>query len=539
MVIPTKQLPNISALVYDYFYSYQKVQEFYNGNFRDLTAFQRQVDKVQSRRLQRESLQAILKEQNQNYGCSEQTLGNINKLVEEQACAVVTGQQVGLFSGPLYTIYKALTAIKLTAYLNQTCKGCFVPIFWLASDDHDIAEINHITLLNKNNEIEDVRYQSHLSNNKIPASKIFLTPEILNCIQHLEDLIHDSEFKEEIISHLSEAYQPGRSFTEAFAVWMMRLFKPYGLIFIDASHPSLKELGKKVFHYEIAEDSPSSQQAIETSNKLKQAKYNSQIQLHKGILNVFFAEQERQTIQLKDGVFCIKDTQQSYKKDEFLAMLGKKPHIFSPNVLLRPIYQDSLLPTVAYIGGPAEIAYFAQMKGVYESFDLPMPIIYPRKTITLIEKKIDKVLKNYDLQIQYIWQNVDRIINEIAKKQIPDSIEKALSVATVHLELDFEFIKQEILAFEPALENSTDATLRKLNQQFKFLEEKILQASKKRKGIVIQHIHKALNNLYPNHRLQERVFNIAPFLIKYGYAFTDRLYKAIDINNHDHQIIKL
>lgn len=538
-MILTKQLPNISPLVHDYCYCYNKVGEFYNGNFRDLAELQHQTERVKSRDLQRKQLAAILKEQNQNYGCGRQTFRNINKLFQDQACAVVTGQQVGLFSGPLYTIYKALTAIKLAEYLNQNGKGSFVPIFWLASDDHDFAEINFIKLLNKNSRIEEVHYKSFSSNIKIPASKILLTPEIFECIQDLKDLTHDSEFKQEIILHLSEAYKPGRSFAEAFAKWMTRLFKSYGLIFIDACHRGLKELGKNVFFHEIAENSPSTKCAIETSRKLKQDKYNSQIQLRKGILNVFFAEQERQTIQLKDSDYNIKGTQHTYKRDELLALLEKKSHIFSPNVLLRPIYQDALLPTVVYIGGPAEIAYFAQMKGVYESFRLPMPIIYPRKTITVIEKKIDKILKNYNLKVQDMWQNVDKIINEIAKKQIPKSIDKVFSVATSHLEQDFKSIKQEIMAVEPTLKNSTDVTLRKINQQFKFLEKKILQASKKRNDIMTQQLHKTKNNLYPTNRLQERVLNIVPFLIKYSYSFIDKLYRAIDINNHDHQIIKL
>lgn len=537
--IPTKELPSISPLVYDYYYTYNKVGEFYNGNFRNLAALHHQTERVKSNDYKREQLAVILKEQNQKYGCDGQTLGNINKLVQDQAYAVVTGQQVGLFSGPLYTIYKALTAIKLAEHLNKNGKGCFVPIFWLASDDHDFVEINHIKLLDNNNRIEEVHYQSHSSNIKIPASKILLTPEIPKCIQHLIDLTHDSEFKQEIISHLSEAYKPGRSFAEAFAKWMTRLFKSYGLIFIDACHPGLKELGENVFHNEIVENSPSTERAIETSKKLKKNKYDSQIQLHNGILNVFFAEQERQTIQLKDGDYHIKGTHQSYKRNELLSLLEKKPHIFSPNVLLRPIYQDTLLPTVAYIGGPAEIAYFAQMKGVYESFRLPMPIIYPRKTITLIEKKVYSVLKKYNLNVQDMWQNIDKLINEITKKQIPKSIEKVFSKTISHLEQDFKSIKKEMISLEPTLKISADVTFGKINQQYKYLEKKILQASKKRNKIVTQQLNKAKNNLYPTNHLQERVFNIVPFLIKYSYSFIDKLYSEIDINNHDHQIIKL
>ncbi|MCJ7579759.1 MAG: bacillithiol biosynthesis cysteine-adding enzyme BshC, partial [Candidatus Aminicenantes bacterium] len=333
-------MPEISSLVHDYFYSYPEVDEYYNGDFRNLAAFQKQTEKIELSQLSRKRLTAILKEQNLDYGCGRKTLDNIDQLAQDQTCAVVTGQQVGLFSGPLYTIYKSLTAIKLSEYLNENANGCYVPIFWLASDDHDFAEIDHIKLLNKDNRVEEIRYQSLSSKTKIPASKILLTSEISRCIQLLKDLTPDTEFKLEILIHLSEAYTSGRLFSEAFAKWMTQLFKSFGLIFIDASHPGLKDLGKRIFFHEISKNSPSTLKAMEASEKLKQDKYKSQIQLREGRLNLFFTEQERLTIQFDDEHYRIKGSPKTYKRDELLALVEKKPHLFSPNVLLRPIYQD-------------------------------------------------------------------------------------------------------------------------------------------------------------------------------------------------------
>jgi len=539
MVIPTNKLPNISSLANDYFYEYDKVSEFFTANFRDPTAYSLQTEKVRSRDLPRERLAAILKEQNLSLGCGAQTIGNIKKFVQDRACAVVTGQQVGLFSGPLYTIFKALTAIKLAESLNQTSLGCFVPVFWLASDDHDFEEINHITLLDKENQIEDIKYQGFSSTLKKPVSKIVLSAEISNCIQQLNDLTRDSEFKQEILSQLGEAYQPGRSFAEAFAQWMTRLFKSYGLIFIDAAHPDLKELGKDVFYTEIAQNSPSTQRALETSRKLRQKNYNTQIQLHEGILNLFLVRDERESIQFREDDFSIKGKPQTFKKDELLQLLEKQPHIFSPNVLLRPLYQDTLLPTVAYVGGLSEVAYFAQMKDVYQSFNLPMPIVYPRKSLTLIEKNVDKALKTYSLKVLDIWRNADSEINEIAKEKIPQSLDKAFQTTASHLDKDLIDIKQETLAFEPTLKNSVDLTIAKIHHQISLLEKKILKASKKQNTIITRRIHLAKSSLYPNQHLQEREFNITPFLIKYGFSLMDRLYKTVDINHHDHQLFKL
>ncbi len=533
------KLPGLSSLALDYYYNPKKVSQFYNGNFRNLSDFHKQAEKLSSLTFQRKQLAAILEEQNRNYGCGSKTLGNINNLKQNQTCAVVTGQQVGLFSGPLYTIYKALTVVKLTEYLNQNGQGSFVPIFWLAADDHDFAEINHINLLNKNNQIEKIQCDSFSLSTKLPASKILLTQEINKCVRQLTNLTHDSEFKDEIISHLSEAYEPDLSYVEAFGKWMTRLFKSYGLIFIDASHQGFKELGKSVFLREIAEYSPSTQCAIETSKKLKQAKYNCQIQLREGILNLFFTDSERQSIGIKEDGYIIKDTQQTYSRDELFALMENKPYLCSPNVLLRPIYQDAILPTVAYIGGPSEVAYFAQMKGIYERFRIPMPIIYPRKSLTIIEHKIKSVLQKHNVNVQDFWHNFDQTVQTIIKKHIPQSIDKFFTSAASHLKQDFQSIKNEIVSIEPDLENSAGFTLEKINQQLKYLEKKILKASKKQNEILIQQLHKVKNNLYPANHLQERVLNIVPYLIKYGYPFIDKLYKTIDVNNHDHQIIEL
>jgi bacillithiol biosynthesis cysteine-adding enzyme BshC len=296
-------------------------------------------------------------------------------------------------------------------------------------------------------------------------------------------------------------------------------------------------MGRDIFYHEIAEESPSTQQAIATSQRLRQAGYDTQIPLHEGILNIFYTERERRTIQWKEGAFGIKGTAPTIKKEELLTLAREKPFLFSPNVLLRPIYQDALLPTVVYIGGQAEISYFAQMKGVYERLRFPMPVIYPRKNATVVEKKVDHILKKYDLNIPDLWHNAAGIIGEITKKQIPDSMDKTLLLVRDHVEQDLESLKGKIMAFEPTLKDSIDLAKGKMNQQLKFMEKKILQAATKRNETVIQQLHKAVNNLYPNQHLQERVFNIVPYLIKYGYAFMDKLDQAIDLDEHGHQMI--
>ena len=539
MFIPTKRLPRLSLLVDDYFHNYGKVREFFDGDFRDAAAYGRQTERTLARRIPREELAAVLRDQNQTYGCGPRTLGHIEAMEREQACAVVTGQQVGLFSGPLYTIYKALTAIKLADRLSRNGPGKYVPVFWLASDDHDLAEIDHIVLLDKDNRLEEVRCRMPSDELKIPASALVLPPEIADCLCRLADLTQESEFKADIIAALSEAYRPGRGWAEAFARWMTRLFQSRGLIFIDASHPRLKELGGGVFYREITEESAATPPVLAASQRLRDAGYEVQVHLHEGILNIFYAERERRSVQWDGHAFEIKDPRETRSKGDLLALAKEKPFLFSPNVLLRPIYQDTLLPTVAYVGGPGEIAYFAQMKGVYEKFDLPMPVIYPRKSLTVVERKIDRILAKYHLDIPDLWGGADGIIRSLGESGVPEPVGRALNLTASHLEQDFESLVRDIAAFEPTLKESAHLARGKMDQQLRFLEKKIVRAAKKRNNIEVGQIRKAGDYLYPNGHLQERVFNIVPYLLKYGPAFVDKLDEAIDLDAHDHQMLTI
>jgi bacillithiol biosynthesis cysteine-adding enzyme BshC len=523
----------------DYFHDYGKVREFFDGDFRDAAAYERQTERTLARRIPREELAAILREQNQSYGCGPRTLGHIEAMEREQACAVVTGQQVGLFSGPLYTIYKALTAIKLAERLSRNGPGKAVPVFWLASDDHDLAEIDHIVLLDKDNRLKEVRCGTPSGELKIPASALVLPPEIADCLRRLADLTPDSEFKADIIASLSEAYPPGRGWVEAFARWMTGLFQSHGLIFIDPSHPRLKELGGEVFYREISEKSAATPPALAASRRLRDAGYEVQVHLHEGILNIFYAERERRSVQWDGQAFEIKDPRETRSEEDLLALAKEKPYLFSPNVLLRPIYQDTLLPTVAYVGGPGEIAYFAQMKGVYEKFGLPMPVIYPRKSLTIVERKIDRILAKYHLDIPDLWGGADGVFRSLGESGVPESLGRALSLAASHLEQDFEPLIRDIADFEPTLKESAQLARGKIVQQLRFLEKKIVRAAKKRNDIAVEQIRKAGDHLYPGGHLQERVFNIVPYLLKYGPAFVEKLDEAIDLDEHDHQILTM
>jgi len=409
----------------------------------------------------------------------------------------------------------------------------------MASDDHDIAEIDHIDLLDQDNRVQEIRFRDYAAELRLPASEVQLTSEVRGCLQRLDALTRDSEFKPEILTHLGEAYSPGRSFVDAFALWMTRMFGAYGLVFIDAADPRFKDLGKQAFRHEIAGCSPSTERALDATKRLEQAGYPVQVKLREGILSLFYTEPERQAVRCREGEFHITGMAEPRSREEFLSLAEAKPHLFSPNVLLRPVYQDMLLPTVAYVGGPGEVAYFAQMKGVYQSFGLPMPVIYPRKNMILLEKKVEHVLDRLDLRIPDLKGQVDDLITRVSQDSIPGSLERALRAAASHMEQDFQAIRSGITALDPTLEKSVDAGLGRVGRELKSLEKKALQAAKKRSGIAADQVTKAKNGLFPFDRPQERVFNVTPFLIKHGYALVDTLLRAIDMDDCEYQVIQV
>jgi bacillithiol biosynthesis cysteine-adding enzyme BshC len=246
---------------------------------------------------------------------------------------------------------------------------------------------------------------------------------------------------------------------------------------------------------------------------------------------------ERRTIKWKGEAWSIRGAEPSIRKEELLLRAQEKPSLFSPNVLLRPVYQDALLPTVAYVGGQAEISYFAQMKGVYEAFGLPMPVIYPRKNVTILERKVAQLLERFGLEIPDFWTPPDRLISEASKRHVPDTLEAAMRRAQDDLEKNFESLKGEVTVLEPTLEAWLERARGRMDQQWKYVEKKIRQAAAERNATAVRQLRKAADNLYPAQRLQERVFNIVPYLIKYGFAFLEKLDRDIDIGEHDHQVL--
>ncbi|MDZ7359240.1 MAG: bacillithiol biosynthesis cysteine-adding enzyme BshC [candidate division KSB1 bacterium] len=542
MKIPFSHVPGAGRLFLDYLENFDRLAEFFAVDYRSRAALLAQCDLVAQRDYPRPEMAKILDHQNRRWGAGEATTRHIAALEKSGSLAVVTGQQVGIFGGPLYTLYKALTCLKLAESLSARLGREVTPIFWLAADDDDLNEVNQLKVMNRENELELFSCVFDTEARR-PVSQIHLTDNIASCHQALAAVIPDTEFKTELLHALQEAYHPGATLPEAFARWLMHLLGHHGLVVMNPADAAIKRLAAPLFEREIQIQSPSTMAALQTIDRLAARDYSPQVSLRPDRLNLFYVRTQRHTLEQRLGAFFTTDGAFQFSHGDLLRHVQRHPENFSPNVMLRPVMQDFLLPTVAYIAGPAEIAYFAQLRGVYEAFAVPMPAIFPRYSMTLLEKKIARVLEKYDLQITDFWTAeggaAEELISRAVKREADVNLFAPVAAARDVLSRQLAELKTRATALDATLGGFIEKEQGKIFHQLESIEKKLLQAAKRQDETLAQQITKAVNALYPNRHLQERELSFLSFLCKYGRGLMQKLYEQIDLTSFQHQVVEL
>ena len=543
--IDIRQLPrsegSFSKLYLDYVYDYHKVQRFYETDFHPSISISPIAERIAKRFTNREILVEVLLEQNQNYGANQKAIDNINLLRNNNTLAVVTGQQVGMLSGPLYTIYKTITAIKLAKELNNILPEYkFVPIFWLEGEDHDFEEINKINIINNENNLISVDYLpigKATNKNYGAVGEIILDQNLEQFFDSLQKNLTNSEFKASVIDFCRTYYRTGVSLNQAFASLMSKFFEDDGLIFISTNDKRLKKILSPIFTKELLENPRVSQLIIEQSAYLEEH-YHAQIKTK--ALNLFyFFKGGRYLIEPRADNFSLKGTRHTIPKEEILKSAEETPELFSPNVALRPICQDKILPTIAYIAGPSEIAYFAQLKKVYNYFNMIMPIIYPRATATIVEDKFNRILEKYQIEMKEIFGDTATIETKVIETVSEVSIDDMFTEAYQKINDLTNEMKYGLNYIDSTLLSPLESTREKMEQQLAVLKSKVEEAQKRKYETALRQIRKVINNLFPNNTFQERELNIVHFLNRHGLDFIKSLENEITIDKFQHQIIEL
>jgi len=535
-IIDFRDLPNQTNLFLDYIYDFEKVAEFYNGNYFSPEDLVRILENIKSH-IDRNILCDILLSENKE---DKSVIKNIELLRSQNTFAVVTGQQIGIFGGPLYTFYKIYTSIKLAEDLNNKYSEYnFIPIFWMESEDHDFNEINKVKIIDKTNNFFTHEYypDGYSSESSFGSTgKIIVDNNFKNFVQNVLNTLPYTDFHDELVNLLNY-YSEGNNLADSFKYFVKDFFKDYGVIFLNPNNESIKNLLKPIFEQELNTFPKTSELVIDISAKLEQV-YHAQVKAHP--INLFMHHKKgRFLIEPSGEEFSLKGTRQKFRKLEIVELLNTSPSVFSPNVLLRPICQDYILPTCIYVAGPSEIAYFAQLKPVYNYFKITMPILYPRTSVTLIESKIRKILDKYKISFSELLANYDGVLRKVSDEVSNIKIDLEFSKINNHIDTIFNDLEGITKSIDPTLINNINNSKSKVEHIFSVVKDKLFNAQIKNNNIAIEQINKVKLNLFPKGNLQERELNIIYYLNKYSKQITKKIFDEIDITNFNHQLIDI
>jgi bacillithiol synthase len=485
----------------------------------------------------REAVAAVLRRSHARLGASAATLENLDRLTRPNTFVVIGGQQPGLLTGPLYTIYKAISIIKLAEELRSQFPYEFVPLFWNASDDHDWAEVNHTYLIGGDGRLQRLEYPLDRQFAGRSVGEIPLDRGALTVIQQVSGLLTGQGFAEEVEGLLLETAEVSSTFGEWFSRLMLILFHRYGLIVVEPGLPDLKRLAIPLFEQALEAPLAPSQLANAAGDALEGRGYQRQIHKDPALCSFFLRENgRREAVRYVRGAFHVGS--QTYSKAELKCMLDDNPERFSPNALLRPVMSEFLFPTAAFIGGAGELNYFAQTRGIYQYFDVPMPVPHLRLGCTLIEPSTARILEKYDLPLLAL-RDPDRMLTEWIRARADIASPQLWQGLREQVYRPFADLKGAVRAIDPTLETSLEGTLNYMMVRIGRFEKKLVRHLKKAEHLTATQLRQAAEALFPGRGFQERTFNGLSYLSRYGMDFIETLVEAVPESYGKHYMVEL
>jgi len=540
--LPFEQIPHQTRLFLDYLTDPIALRQYYpSAVLYHHELAQRVPEVLAAYRVDRDRVCDALEAMNRRWGAGQATLDNIQLLREPDCIAVVSGQQAGLFTGPLYTIYKALSAVKLAGCLQQRNTKA-VPVFWIASEDHDFAEVAKAELIGRDCQLKNVEVTGVLHREGQPVGQVVVDDSIAAVVDQLFELLPNSEFAADMKALVKDAWQPGRGYAESFAMMMTSLLGRYGLIFLDPLDPELKKLAAPLYS-EAAQRAPEIAAAIEKrSSELESAGYHAQVLATANSFPLFLHDEQgarHAVVRVENGKYKTKDVEQEYTAEELAALARETPDKFSPNVTLRAVVQDYLLPTIAYYGGAAEIAYFAQTAEVYRVLERPATPILPRSSLTMIERHTGRTLERYELSLKDFFEGLEPVIKRVVEEHLGANTAKLFVNTEENVNHELDRLRRDLESIDPTLASALDTGRKKINYQLEGLRARFVRAQMERDEAVHRQLQRAFDQLYPNKDLQERHINITSLLARHGTYVIEWIFNAINLGSSEHQIVKL
>jgi bacillithiol synthase len=523
--LPFSKIPHTTPLFDDFLRHFDKVRKFYAQPPLDESWWEDEKRRIVYPADRRKGVAAILERQNRAFGASQPALANIRRL-REGAAAVVTGQQVGLFGGPLFSLLKALSVAQIAE------KAGAVPVFWLASEDHDLAEVNFVNLAAADHLKKFAVNPPHREN--APVGAVVFDDEITAAVLQVEALFGKSDLSE----WLAGSYCKGETFSSAFAKFYARVLSGLGIVFLDPLDRELHAIAQPLYSAALEKSEEINQALQRREQELESAGYHAQVKVTPSHTLCFYLEDGARLPVRHEGESFFAG-QRKISRADLLAETERCPERFSANVLLRPVVEDYLLPTLCYVGGPSEAAYFAQAEVAYRSLAGRVTPIVPRIFATLIEPRQAKLMDRYQLKVPDVFVPAEKLREEVAARALPNGVMNSFDSAAAHLD-------QALAAVQPALEE-LDKTLvdaaenagSKMRHQLQSLRDKAARAEARKNSELERHAAELSSLLYPNKELQEREVGAAYFLLKYGTGLLATLKQNLKVGCSGHQVVVL
>ncbi len=536
------EIPNQSKLFIEYQNNPLSLKKYYPSAAESHTQIAARIPEVlANHKADRNLLCDALEAMNKKCGASEKTLENIKLLRESDTVAVVTGQQAGLFSGPLYTIYKALSAVKMTECLRGRGFKA-VPVFWVATEDHDFEEVSKTFIIEWNGKLAEVKNEPKRCYENLPVGYVKLDQSIKQTIDDLFKELPSTEFTAELRGLIDETWNSETYYGDAFAGLLTKLCSEYGLIILCPLDERLKRLAAPVYVEAIKKSEEIVAALRKRSDELLADGYHAQVLIGEDYFPLFWQAKDHTRNALKKsekGTFKTKDNAREFTLEELAEIAENEPSRFSPSVVLRSVVQDYLLPTVCYFGGAAEIAYFAQSGEVYKILNRPLTPIFHRQSFTIIEPKHARTLEKYDLEFKDLFKGFEHLLPHIVENHLNRDAARIFAQTEEKINIELNRLDQTLSAHDPTLAENLANRRRKILYHIGALRNKFHHAEIRRDETINRRLEHAFEALLPHKHLQERTLNITNYLDRYGLYFVKWIYQAIDLDDRGHRIIYL
>jgi bacillithiol biosynthesis cysteine-adding enzyme BshC len=537
VAVDVRRFPWVRPLAGDYAFNFANVSALYAGDPADPAAWRDAIARTQKHPRRRQEIASVIAAQQAHRAAPGASREAAARLADPQTVAVITGQQAGAFGGPLFTLLKAITAIQLARRTATEHHTAAVAVFWVDAEDHDWEEVASCTVLDAGFQPRTVTLPPPPGAGDLPVAALQLDAGIDESLNELAGALAPTDFTDWVIGDLRDAYRAGAGMADAFARWLEGLLGPLGLVVFDSSDPAAKPLAAEVFRSELQAPGQTAALAAQAGEALQTRGHSPQVIPQADSISLFHIDGARRPIRRSGDAYVIGET--TVTLDALRAEAADTPASFSPNVLLRPIVQDTLFPTVCYVAGPSELAYLGQLGGIYRHFGVPMPLMVPRATATLVDSATSRFLSKYSVALEDLQPQDESTLNRLLQSQLPAGLESAMQDAEDTIRRSLQRVIEAMPALDPTLVGAARTTLGKMEHDLRGLHTKMIHAAKRRDETLRRQFTRAQAQAFPHGHPQERTLAVIFFLNRYGPALIERLMQELPLEMGQHWVVTI